>query len=92
MADRKKPTILICTACGEVATIPKNRDHRPLWAAGWRWIGSQDLNSCPGCPPVVIVGADGKHYPPGFRGRQKTKGSDVEKADSTSEPHPNQGA
>lgn len=87
MADRAKPTILICTSCGEVTTIPKDRDYRPLWRQGWRWIGSQSLFSCPGCPPVLIVGADGKHYRP-----KMTEGPDGEGTVSPSGPHPKQGA
>jgi predicted RNA-binding Zn-ribbon protein involved in translation (DUF1610 family) len=87
MTSRTKRTILICTACGEVATIPKDRDHRPLWSKGWRWIGSQNLFSCPNCPPVVIVGADGKHYLP-----MAAKGPDAEGTASSPGPHPKQGA
>jgi hypothetical protein len=56
-----KPTTVTCTRCAASAPIPEDRDHRPLWDAGWRWIGSQDLYSCPACPPVIVVDAEGRH-------------------------------
>lgn len=49
-----------CTECGNAALVPEGGDHRPLWAAGWRWIGSVSLFSCPACPPVVVE-RDGQH-------------------------------
>ncbi|WP_282795796.1 hypothetical protein [Streptomyces sp. CC224B] len=49
-----------CTACGETADLPSDRDHSALWDAGWRWIGP-DLISCPACPPVLVIDTRGRH-------------------------------
>ncbi|MDX3516111.1 hypothetical protein PV755_45700 [Streptomyces caniscabiei] len=57
-----KPTTITCTRCAAAVPVPEGRDHRPLWAAGWRWIGSQDLYSCPACPPVIVVDVEGRHH------------------------------
>lgn len=55
-----KPTSVSCTQCRASAPVPEDRDHRLLWAAGWRWIGP-DLTSCPDCPPVIVVDEQGCH-------------------------------
>lgn len=52
---------ITCTNCGTAAALPEDRDHSGLWDAGWRWIGSLDLFSCPGCPPAVLVDDQGRH-------------------------------
>jgi hypothetical protein len=57
-----KPTTVICTLCAVAVPRPADAQWRPLWDAGWRWIGSQDLYSCPACPPVVEVDAEGQHH------------------------------
>jgi len=54
-------TTITCTRCSATAVVPDDGDFSPLWDAGWRWIGSWDLFSCPPCPPVVVVAADGRH-------------------------------
>ncbi|MFM9780366.1 hypothetical protein [Streptomyces scabiei] len=59
-----KPSFLTCTNCGATADLPEDRNHTPLWEAGWRWIGTQNLYSCPGCPPVIVVDAQGRHTLP----------------------------
>lgn len=56
-----KPMSLTCTACAATAPLPEDRDHRGLWDAGWRWIGSLNLFSCPACPPVIVVDEQGRH-------------------------------
>jgi len=56
-----KRTTITCTSCGTTTDVPADGNHRPLWEQGWRWIGSQDLFSCPPCPPVIMVTADGRH-------------------------------
>ena len=56
-----KPMTLTCTRCTATAALPEDRDHRGLWAAGWRWIGL-GVQSCPGCPPVVVVDEQGRHH------------------------------
>jgi hypothetical protein len=66
MHTRWKSTAVTCTTCGVGAPLPKDRDHSVLWGAGWRWIGSQDLFSCPGCPPVIVVDEDGRHMLPHY--------------------------
>ncbi|MFJ2780203.1 hypothetical protein [Kitasatospora sp. NPDC087315] len=57
-----KSDAIVCTTtgCENAAAVPEDRDHRPLWMAGWRWIGSQNLYSCPTCPPLLIE-EDGAH-------------------------------
>lgn len=52
---------LICTACGARVPKPAPCQYRPLWDAGWRWIGSWKLYSCPDCPPVILVDEQGRH-------------------------------
>ena len=52
---------LICTACGMSVPRPAPCQWTPMWEAGWRWIGTLDLYSCPECPPVVLVEEDGRH-------------------------------
>jgi hypothetical protein len=61
---REKPTSLTCTRCGTTALLPEGRDHSALWDAGWRWIGSAGLFSCPSCPPVIVVDEQGRHVLP----------------------------
>lgn len=61
MSIRTRRTSVTCTACQTSADLPENRDHRGLWAAGWRWLGTLDLFSCPACPPVVVVDENGRH-------------------------------
>ncbi|WP_329204005.1 hypothetical protein [Streptomyces sp. NBC_01435] len=65
-----KPTAVTCTRCRASAPIPEDRDYRPLWEAGWRWIGSQNLFSCPPCPPVIVVDEQGRH-----RRRPRSRGA-----------------
>jgi hypothetical protein len=55
-----KPTTVTCTTCHTTVPSPADSQWAPLWDAGWRWIGSQDLYSCPQCPPVILV-QDGRH-------------------------------
>lgn len=50
-----------CTRCGATADVSDDRDHRPLWTRGWRWIGTQALFSRPPCQPVIVVTEDGRH-------------------------------
>jgi hypothetical protein len=40
-----RPDAIVCstTGCESAAAVPEDRNHQPLWAASWRWIGSQDL-------------------------------------------------
>ncbi|MFE2911389.1 hypothetical protein [Kitasatospora indigofera] len=59
-----KPTAIECTRCEVVADLPEDRDHSHLWDAGWRWIGTEGLFSCPECPPVVVVDEAGFHLRP----------------------------
>jgi hypothetical protein len=86
MSARARPMILICTNCAEVATLPKDRDHRRLWDKGWRWIGTHDLFSCPGCLPVVLVSEDGKHRSPKRLRAVNAEGPDTEGTASPSGP------
>ncbi|MFE1206427.1 hypothetical protein ACFW5V_32590 [Streptomyces sp. NPDC058762] len=46
---------LRCSLCGTTVPKPPPVQWSPLWAEGWRWIGSQNLYSCPACPPVIVV-------------------------------------
>jgi endogenous inhibitor of DNA gyrase (YacG/DUF329 family) len=54
-------TTISCTRCSAVAQVPDDGAFRPLWDAGWRWLGSLELFSCPPCPAVVEVDAEGRH-------------------------------
>ncbi|MEU6979633.1 hypothetical protein [Streptomyces sp. NPDC046371] len=54
-------TTVTCTRCGAVAPVPPDGDFSPLWDAGWRWIGSWELFSCPADPPVIVVDEKGRH-------------------------------
>jgi hypothetical protein len=58
---RTRSTFLTCTNCQATAELPEDRNHSGLWDAGWRWIGTWELFSCPGCPPVIVVTEDGRH-------------------------------
>ena len=62
MSTRTRLMVLTCTTCGDTADLPEDRDHRQLWAAGWRWIGTLELYSCPDCPQVVVVDQEGRHH------------------------------
>ncbi|KFG02758.1 hypothetical protein [Streptomyces scabiei] len=63
-----KRTTISCSNCAVTADVPVDGDYRPLWEAGWRWIGSWELFSCPPCPPVVVVDQEGRHQRgPGVR-------------------------
>lgn len=53
-------TTITCTSCSATAPVPEDGDFSPLWQAGWRWLGSWELFSCPPCPPVVVE-RDGLH-------------------------------
>lgn len=50
-----------CTQCAVVAEVAAYADYAALWDCGWRWIGTQELFSCPACPPVIVVDQDGRH-------------------------------
>ena len=50
-----------CTRCTATVDMPDDGNHAPLWDAGWRWLGSCDLVSCPNCPQVIVVTEDGRH-------------------------------
>lgn len=54
-------TTVTCSRCSATTNVPEDGDYSPLWDAGWRWIGSWDLFSCPDCPPVIVVTEDGRH-------------------------------
>ncbi|MFI9824573.1 hypothetical protein ACIHFC_29590 [Streptomyces sp. NPDC052013] len=60
-APAPKPLTVTCTRCQDTAQLPQDRDHCGLWDAGWRWIGSHQVFSCPACPPVVVVTEQGRH-------------------------------
>lgn len=60
MSKQARPPFLTCTSCGQTAPRPEDGDHRELWTAGWGWIGSLHLYSCPACPPVILD-QDGHH-------------------------------
>lgn len=64
MGTLTKSTVLTCTGCGTTAPVPADRDHSELWDAGWRWLGTAGLFSCPPCPPVVVVDDLGRHLLP----------------------------
>jgi hypothetical protein len=53
---------IACARPGCEATSPRPAPCQwaPLWAQGWRWIGSLALFSCPACPPVVLD-ENGRH-------------------------------
>lgn len=51
----------VCTACGTAVKRPGAGQWAALWQAGWRWLGTLGLYSCPDCPEVVSVIADGRH-------------------------------
>jgi hypothetical protein len=63
MASHTSSPFLTCYSCGATTDRPADCQWSPLWDAGWRWIGAQDLFSCPPCPPVVVVREDGTHAP-----------------------------
>ncbi|MCA1223566.1 hypothetical protein [Streptomyces sp. 8L] len=52
---------ITCTTCKTAAAVPEDGDHSPLWDAGWRWIGTEKLFSCPDCPPLLLVDDQGRH-------------------------------
>ncbi|NUR01393.1 MAG: hypothetical protein HOY79_34160 [Streptomyces sp.] len=54
---------MVCGTCGAQVPRPAPGRFRPLWEAGWRWLGSLGLYSCPECPPVVVE-QDGRHVRP----------------------------
>ncbi|MEU3704675.1 hypothetical protein AB0E82_20600 [Streptomyces anulatus] len=56
-----RSTVVTCTLCGTTVPRPADVQWRPLWDEGWRWLGSQDLYSCPACPPVLVVDEQGRH-------------------------------
>ncbi|MDJ0464962.1 hypothetical protein [Streptomyces sp. H27-C3] len=59
-----RSTVVVCTRCAAEVPRPPDVQWRPLWDEGWRWIGSQNLFSCPACPPVILVDEQGRHRAP----------------------------
>ncbi|MFI0966996.1 hypothetical protein ACH4S8_37280 [Streptomyces sp. NPDC021080] len=55
--------MVACTTpgCETAAQRPADGQWAYLWERGWRWLGTQNVVSCPDCPPVVITGTDGSH-------------------------------
>ncbi|MEU3904144.1 hypothetical protein AB0F20_10030 [Streptomyces goshikiensis] len=53
-----------CGTCGLSVLKPPPARWAPLWDAGWRWLGTRGLFSCPGCPPVLVVDPEGRHIRP----------------------------
>ncbi|MFF0754351.1 hypothetical protein [Streptomyces sp. NPDC004267] len=53
-----------CGACKTTIPRPEPVKWAPLWDAGWRWLASLGLYSCPACPPVVVVDEHGRHVRP----------------------------
>ncbi|GHC36843.1 hypothetical protein GCM10010308_64160 [Streptomyces vinaceusdrappus] len=53
-----------CNACKTSVPKPPDAQWKPLWDARWRWVGAEDLHSCPACPPVISVTEDGRHIRP----------------------------
>jgi len=43
------------SACETAVPRPPDVQWEPLWDAGWRWLGTLGLYSCPDCPPVVAA-------------------------------------
>ena len=52
---------LTCSTCGATTPKPGPCQYEPLWQAGWRWLGTHQVYSCPACPPVVLVDEKGRH-------------------------------
>ncbi|QKV98211.1 hypothetical protein HUT19_41555 (plasmid) [Streptomyces sp. NA02950] len=65
--------MLKCGACGASTAKPAPAQYRPLWEAGWRWIGTLNLFSCPDCPPVVIDERGRHRLGPGANGGETTR-------------------
>lgn len=60
-ATSEKPDVVTCTTCSKSVPQPPDVQWAPLWDAGWRWIGSADLFSCPDCPALLMVDEQGRH-------------------------------
>ncbi|WNZ14936.1 hypothetical protein [Streptomyces sp. 11x1] len=52
---------LDCSTCDASAPRPPVAQWAPLWDAGWRWLGTWNLYSCPDCPQVIVVDEQGRH-------------------------------
>jgi hypothetical protein len=52
---------VICSACQTSVPRPPAGRWARLWDAGWRWIGTWNLYSCPDCPQVIVVDEQGRH-------------------------------
>lgn len=52
---------LTCSACRTSVPKPPDAQWRPLWDAGWRWLGTWKQYSCPDCPPVLVLDEQGRH-------------------------------
>ncbi|MGA5822158.1 hypothetical protein ACPC54_30365 [Kitasatospora sp. NPDC094028] len=70
-----RDVVLSCSSCGAVEVLPPELVdpdderatykaactwHKSKWAAGWRWLGSLNLYSCPACPKLLVE-KDGVH-------------------------------
>ncbi len=55
-----EPSAVTCTCC-QATTRLQDHNYSGLWDAGWRWIGSHVLYSCPACSPVIVVNDNGSH-------------------------------
>lgn len=62
MAAPTRSAFLTCTLCGTSVDRPAAGQWAGRWEEGWRWIGSQNLYSCPTCPPMILVADDGTHH------------------------------
>ncbi|MFE9437034.1 hypothetical protein [Streptomyces sp. NPDC006640] len=60
-AETEAAALMKCEACKTTVPRPDDCQFAPLWDAGWRWLGSLGLYSCPACPPVVVVDEMGAH-------------------------------